>query len=167
MRTKSFLRLRVTRPEDWDGHVSSYAKIRIMGPGWTAPVGCVADFTGDGLVTALDVQSLMPLRVCDADKLKVDYNGDNQVNANDAAILSEAIPSGDLAYDLNEDGVLDGDDVLTLLTFVCGMKWKGNGDNPFDLNDDGVVDDLDLEIIEQYVGIDDCACTLPPVNCPN
>ena len=165
--TTSFLRLRVNRPEDLEGHISSYAKVRVMEPGWTSPMGCVADFTGDGLVTELDVQTLMPLRVCDAEKLKVDYTGDNKVDLNDAAVLGEAIPSGDLAYDINGDGVLDENDVLSLLTLVCGAKWKGEGESPFDLNGDGIVDDLDMEIVEQYVGIDDCACTLPPANCPN
>ena len=138
-----------------------------MPSGWTEPMECIADFTGDGQVTALDVQSLMPLRVCDAVKIEFDYSGDDKVDINDAVFVADAMASNDLDYDLNGDGIVDQDDILTLLTHVCGANWKGDGENPFDINEDGVVDDLDLAIVEQYLGIDECPCTLPPANSPS
>jgi len=82
-----------------------------------------------------------------------DFDGDGFVNADDIDLLSAAIraASTDLRYDLNNDGVVDGDDLTTMVE-TCVETTVGIGTAPGDFNLDGLIDGTDLAIMKTHFG---------------
>lgn len=78
-----------------------------------------------------------------------DFNGDDFVNADDIDLLNAAIrdASTDLRYDLNNDGVVDGDDLTTMVE-TCVETAVGVGTALGDFNLDGLINATDLAIMK-------------------
>ena len=84
---------------------------------------------------------------------KPDFDGDGFVNADDIDLLNAAIraSSTDLRYDLNNDGIIDGDDLATMVE-TCVQTTVGIGTALGDFNLDGLINGTDLAIMKVHFG---------------
>ena len=79
-----------------------------------------------------------------------DFDGDGDVDAADADLLSANF--GDAAYDLDLDGDADADDLAYLINYCADLPGGGIGTSVGDFNLDGLVDGTDLSVMAGQFG---------------
>lgn len=117
---------------------------------WGACPRCASDFNGDGLVNCVDEEYLVgnwgecPVTGVGCDDVSLLKNSlDPCTTASSWDELPEGYPAEFPSFDVNNDGIVDGDD-LDLVTCVLGSPWPPGNFPPIDFNGNRQVDGVDL-----------------------
>ncbi len=140
------LRLRSWVPSRAEEHLSAYVRLSFE-DNFVDPEVCIGDVDGNGRVEHADRDLVQANRTCTSAKLVYDINQDGAVNHDD--LITEQ--PEECIYDLDGDSVvLDLDRSLMLLKRVCTPEMLESTDAEGVIYDNDLDDDLDVDVDDWY-----------------